>query len=195
MSNQTRLSLLDDLQSDRSDEAWKHFCEVYEDLIEGWLMSQGLQAADADDIRQEVLSAVHQEISSFRHNGRTGAFRCWLRRIVSNRLHRLWERKSKNERQIARVDLSSIAEQLADDSSRLSAAWDRDHNALVLTKLLNLVGKRFNENHMAAFQRLTINDEEPRKVARELEMTLGAVRVAQHRVLKELRRIAGAIIE
>lgn len=195
MSNETRLSLLDEIQSGDSDEAWQRFCDIYEELIERWLRAQGLRDGDVDDVRQEVLVAIHSQISSFAHSGRVGAFRCWLRRVVSNRLHRQWDRKSRQERNRDDVNLSSIAEQLADDSSRLSEVWDQDHNVFVLKKLLNLVGKQFSDVHMKVFRRVSVGGENAESVADDLGISLGAVRVAQHRVMKELRRIAGAMIE
>ena len=195
MKNKTQLSLLEELQSENSEAAWFQFCEVYEELIDRWLRSQGLQSSDVDDVRQEVFATIHAEIGSFTHNGRTGAFRCWLRRIVSNRLKRQWEVMTKRDRFKADVNLSAVAEQLADDCSDLSVALDREHDIFVLQKLLDTASGNFSKEHMELFRRITIESEDAGSVASDFGMTLGAVRVAQHRVLKELRRIAGSIIE
>ena len=41
-----------------------------------------LQAADADDLTQQVLTVVVRKLPAFRHSGRPGAFRAWLRAIT-----------------------------------------------------------------------------------------------------------------
>lgn len=195
MNDATRLSLLDDLKEGRSDDAWTRFCAVYEHVIRGWLQRAGLQSADVDDVCQESVATVFTEVAKFEHNGRVGAFRCWLRRIVANRLKRAWTEKSEKQRGETRLDFNDLAEQLADDSSRLSIVWDRQHDRIVLAKLLEAMHERFSDAHIQIFQRIAIDQEDARAVANDLGMTLGAVRVAQHRVLKELKLLAGAMLE
>ena len=83
MANETRLSILARVQETTFGDSWSEFSAMYDDLIKGWLYRRGVQAQDADDIRQEVMTVVLRRIGSFEHNGRTGAFRAWLRMITS----------------------------------------------------------------------------------------------------------------
>ena len=41
-----------------------------------------IRPSDVDDLVQEVLAVVLRELPQFEHNGRTGAFRRWLRTIL-----------------------------------------------------------------------------------------------------------------
>src|SRR6056297_632595 len=143
MSHPTRLSLIESLQASSNDEAWELFAEIYDGVILGWLSRQGVQSNDAADIRQEVMATVLQEIANFEHSGRVGAFRSWLRRITAHRMHRLWEKKSTRQRRLSSVNLSEIADQMADDNSRMSMIWAQQHDAFVLSGLLKTVGPRF----------------------------------------------------
>ncbi len=195
MSHPTRLSLIESLQASSNDEAWELFAEIYDGVILGWLSRQGVQSNDAADIRQEVMATVLQEIANFEHSGRVGAFRSWLRRITAHRMHRLWEKKSTRQRRLSSVNLSEIADQMADDNSRMSMIWAQQHDAFVLSGLLKTVGPRFAPQSLEAFRRLAIEQESAESVAHDLGMTLGAVRVAQHRVLKALKASARELVD
>lgn len=195
VTRETRLSLLEELQSDTSDDAWVRFSGIYDGLIRVWLNQAGLQSADADDVRQDVMQFVFSRIRRFEHNGRRGAFRCWLRRIVGNRVSRLWEKKSSRERVEAGLDLQQLAGQLTDDNSRLSITWDNRHDDYVLDKLLESLSDRFSQQSLVVFRRVGVAGEDARRVATELGMSLGAVRVAQHRVLKALKSRAATLVD
>ena len=147
-----------------------------------------MQPADAADIRQEVLSAVFHSINDFHHNGRTGAFRSWLRKITANRMRRVWRRTSHRHPEASVVNLSDLADELADDRSRLTAIWDRQHDLHVLRTLFHSLHDEFNQKHIEAVSRVALDDEPIETVAKDLGLSIGAIRVAQHRMLVSLRR-------
>lgn len=194
MSHFTRLTLLERVRDTTTGESWKEFAEVYDAMVMAWLRAQRVQPHDADDVRQEVLAAVYQQIGSFEHNGRPGAFRNWLRKITSNRLHRLWQKRGSH---LARAgpDLSELADQLADPDSPLAAAWDREHNRYVVEFLLDQIADRFSSQSMQIFERIVLDEQPAQQVADDLGVTLGAARVAQHRVLKALREMGRGWID
>ena len=68
---------------------------IYEPLIVGWVFRAGIDESDVSDVTQEVLTALCQELTNFEHNGRTGAFRNWLKMITVNRCRRYWSSKKK----------------------------------------------------------------------------------------------------
>ena len=81
---ETSATLLERL-NDRSDSvAWRRLVDLYTPLINAWLRRHGVSAEDAEDLTQEVLEVVVREVARFRHNGRVGAFRTWLRTITIN---------------------------------------------------------------------------------------------------------------
>ncbi|MEQ8849507.1 sigma-70 family RNA polymerase sigma factor [Botrimarina sp.] len=195
MGDLTRITLLDRVQQAQSGEPWEEFVRVYDGLIASWLRSQRINDADADDIRQEVMQAVVRDIPRFQHSGRPGAFRAWLRRITANRMRRLWQQRSRSRAEWGGLDVSEIADLLEDDSSRLTLAWDRDHDKFVLNRMLGMLHGRFSQQSLTAFRRLAIAQEPVDVVSRDLGMTIGAARVAQHRVLRALKTLGEGLVD
>lgn len=194
MANATRLSILARVQHTSVGDSWTEFNAIYDGMIQGWLFRQSVQAQDADDIRQEVMTVVLREVGGFEHNGRTGAFRAWLRAITANCLRDHW-RKNNKRRASGSPDLQELAAQLEDNGSRQSVLWNAEHDRHVLNHLLDNVAQRLSEQSVTVFRRIAIEQEDADAVAEDLGMTLGAARVAQHRVLKALKQAGEGLIE
>jgi RNA polymerase sigma-70 factor, ECF subfamily len=79
----TSLSLLAQLR-DGDPASWDRMFGLYAPLLRGWLRPRGVQDADIDDLTQNALAVVLRRLPEFRHNGRPGAFRTWLRGVVAN---------------------------------------------------------------------------------------------------------------
>ena len=195
MNTSTRTSLLAQLREPASDDAWVEFTSLYGSLIENWLRSQAVSQQDIEDIRQDVMVAVCSEIQKFDHNGRVGAFRTWLRRITANRLRRLWEKRKKQAAGQDFTKISMIADQLADSNARLSIEFERQHDACLIEHLLGKLENRFGAKSLQAFRRIVLLEHSSHEVAKDLEMTVGAVRVAQHRVLRALREMGQGMLD
>lgn len=193
MANETHLSLLARVQETTFGSSWNEFSAMYDGLIQGWLHRQGVQPQDADDIRQEVMTIVLRQIGKFEHNGRTGAFRAWLKAITSNCLRDHWKKRKRNAG--GGPDLGEMAAQLEDDASRQSLMWNAEHDRYVLNHLLDSIGERMSEKSVTAFRRLVLEEEDAATVAADLEMTVGAARVAQHRVLKALKESGSGLLD
>ena len=163
MANETHLSMLARVQETQFGTSWNEFTEMYDGMIQGWLFRQGVQPQDADDIRQEVLTIVLREIPRFEHNGRTGAFRAWLKAITSNCLRDFW-RKSKR-RSPGGPDLAEVAAQLEDSSSRQSILWDAEHDRHVIHFLLDQISTRLSEQSVTVFRRIVIDQESAEVIA------------------------------
>ncbi len=95
---ETRASLVLRLQDGADIAAWDEFAEIYTPVVYRSARRLGLQAADADDVVQEVLSAVARSVTDWIARDDRGAFRAWLFRIARNtaidymtrRKHRPW---------------------------------------------------------------------------------------------------------
>lgn len=188
----TRISLLERLKMDGNEAEWEDFVSTYRVLLESWLNRAGVAPHDRDDIVQDVFTTVLKELPHFEHNGRVGAFRRWLRNVMANRLRRMWTNRAKLGH---RRSLESLAEELADDQSELSRSWDQENEAHLLDLLLHRVSNRFDEETMMAFTKVTLEGVPPAEVARSLGISLGALRVRQHRVLRSLREVGRGILD
>ncbi len=194
MKNFTSVSLIGRVRDTRDDSSWGEFAGLYEGLIRRWLSVQGVQGQDADDILQEVMSYVFRALPKFEHNGQTGAFRNWLRQVTSNRLREFWRGRKRHPKAGDR-DIGEIADQLADDKSGVSRVWREEYDSYMIDYLLSRVADRFQENSITAFQKIVLEQQPAKDVADQLGMSLGAVRVAQSRVLRAMRELGEGIMD
>jgi RNA polymerase sigma-70 factor (ECF subfamily) len=190
---ETSLSLLERLRGRSAASAWGRLVDLYTPLIHSWLRRHRVRPEDADDLVQEVLGVLLRELPQFEHNRRPGAFRCWLRTITANRLRAFW--KDRARWQAGGVDLERQLDELADPDSALSRLWDREHDELVLRRLLELTEPEFTPTAWLAFRRLALEGRPPAEVARELGTTVNAVLLAKSRVLRRLRQEARGLVD
>jgi RNA polymerase sigma factor (sigma-70 family) len=82
--NPTRLTLLAKLKKTESDEAWLEFENIYRGFILSLILRMGINAEDAEDISQAVLTKVWQKIEDFEYNENKGKFHNWLAAMTRN---------------------------------------------------------------------------------------------------------------
>src|SRR5262249_36792974 len=142
----TSVSLLERLRLHPDAGSWKQLVELYTPLIQGWLRRQGVAPADADDLTQEVLAVLVRELPGFQHDGRAGAFRCWLRTITVHRLRDFWRQRHRRPVATGDSDFVQRLEQLEDPASAPSRLWDQEHDQHVARRLLALLEPQFEAN-------------------------------------------------
>lgn len=191
--NATRQSLL--LRAQASDDnAWTDLTALYRPLILGWLHRQGVPPSELDDVCQEVLLTVVKSLPGFRHCGRLGAFRAWLRTIVIQRICNYWRARNRHTAQ-GGPEAADALSRLEDPNSDLNRRWDEEHDRFVLHSLLDLLQQEFEPATMRAFRRQAVDGVASAEVARELGMSVAAVYAAKSRVLQRLRQEAEGLID
>ena len=191
----TRHSLLQRVRRSPQDDSWKEFVGIYSPFIRGYLCRMGLPDEDVDDIQQEVLHILVKELPRFDHNGRPGAFRAWLRNVVGYRLRTFRRSPARRQLGLGGSDYDQLADQLADENSDLSRAWEREHNQFLVQSLMEMVAGRFDAKTLQAFRRTFLDERSIRETADELEMSVNAVVIARTRVLKVLRDLGEGMID
>jgi RNA polymerase sigma-70 factor (ECF subfamily) len=187
--SETSTGLLQRLRIANDATSWDRFIGIYTPYLYGWLRRQYLRHEDVEDLVQDTLRKVSQELPRFQHNGRRGAFRCWLRRLLINRLREFQRSQLVRTKVQANSDLvASLAEALEDPASRLSRAWDHDHDRYVVRKLMELIQPEFQAQTWRAFQRVALDAADPDVVANELGISVESVYAAKSRVLKRLHQ-------
>jgi RNA polymerase sigma-70 factor (ECF subfamily) len=177
------------------EPAWQRLVALYRPLIHGYLLRQGIQQQEADDLTQDVLAVLVRDLPRFEHAGRPGAFRRWLRQITVNRAREFWRAGRCRAAVVGGSDFLHQVQQLEDDDSRLTRSWDEDHDRHVLRHLLALMNQEFGPAAVRAFQRLTFEGASGREVAQELGMSVAAVYTAKSRVLARLREEAVGLLD
>src|SRR5262245_50490758 len=178
----TSLTLFERVRSHRrhrSDpEACERFVRLYRPLVYGRCLRLGLQAADAEDVTQEVLLEVLDRLDTFQRQ-RPGSFRLYLNRAVRWRVLDLLRRRARaNERQPdSGVEIAARAaepEEITASEARLGT----------LSLLLQEAGI---DERLAEVVRLRLVARMPAKRVGELMgMSEGAVNTATCRVKKML---------
>jgi RNA polymerase sigma-70 factor (ECF subfamily) len=192
---ETSVSLLERLRRQPGSEAWARLVDVYAPLVRGWLRRQGVAEADADDLTQEVLAVLVRELPQFRHNGRPGAFRAWLRGVTANRLRGFWRARQARPEAAGGDKFEAALNQLEDPHSALSRQWDEEHDRHVLRRLQELIEPEFSAAAWRAFRRTVLDGARAAVVAAELGMSVNAVLLAKSRVLRRLREEARGLVD
>ena len=193
--SQTSASLLERLRDRADSDAWSRMVEVYSPMIRNWVRRYDLAAPDVDDIAQTVLSAVVANLPQFEHNGRTGAFRTWLRTITVNSVRQQFRIDQKRWQSPGGSAFLANLNELDDPESDLSRIWNQAHDAHVLRTAMTWAEAEFEPKTWEAFRRRVLDEEDSSTVAAELEMTVNAVQIAKSRVLKRLRELARGLID
>jgi RNA polymerase sigma factor (sigma-70 family) len=171
--------------------AWAEFGALYGPLVYRTARHGGLQDADAEDVRQDVLRAVAGAIGRFEHAPGTGSFRRWLFTLVRNRLADFY--RSARHRDRGRGGTDGVR-QLAEVPAPVSEAdWDAEFERHLFGVAAERVRAEFQPHTWQAFWRTAVDGGPAPAVADELGMSVGAVHVARSRVLARLRKEVAAL--
>jgi RNA polymerase sigma-70 factor (ECF subfamily) len=194
-SPETSKSLLDRARDLGDAASWRRLTDLYTPLIQRWVRPYVAQAADADDVIQEVLVAVARDLPGFRHNQAPGAFRAWLRGIAVNRLREYWRSRHGRPQTPGGHDITETLRELEDPYSPLSRAWDLEHDRHVAHSLLQSIRLEFQPATWQAFEEVVREGRPAGEVAAELGLSVNAVLIAKSRVLKRLRLKARGLVD
>jgi len=188
-------SLLEQARDCSDGAAWRRLADLYIPLIRGWLRPYLLQAADTDDLVQEVLTTLARELPSFDPQPRPGAFRSWLRTITVHRLRAYWQARGRRPTAIGGEDLLAAFAELEDPNSALSRAWDEEHDRHVVKTLLEAIRLEVRDTTWRAFEATALEGRPVAEVAAELGLSPNAVLLAKSRVLNRLRKEGKGLVE
>ncbi len=72
------------IRDPRNQDAWQVFMRLYEPVILRLAARKGLQAADAEDIAQQVFVSIAKAIQAKPYDPERARFRTWRFRIAEN---------------------------------------------------------------------------------------------------------------
>ena len=183
---ETRVSLILRLAEPEDVQAWQEFAAIYGPTLYRLALRRGLQAADAEDVAQEILFAVARAIERFKPDPAQAKFRTWLSRIARNLLADFCAGRAKrpltqlvSDSWLRSADLSVHADDNQD--------FDAEYRAAVFQLAAERVRERVASDTWTAFEMTAINHQSPEFVSHQLNMAVGSVYVARCRVMKLLR--------
>jgi RNA polymerase sigma-70 factor (ECF subfamily) len=190
----TSYSLLERLAARPTDRDWQTFTAIYTPILRNWLRTQLAQDSDIEDIIQETFQVLVQKVAVFRHSGQAGAFRAWLRAILANRLRTFWRTRSRHPQAGQMAEIEKTLTELEDPNSAMAQQWDREHDRLVIARLLEIVRADFAEATWSAFRLYALEGIEVETVAAQLGISENAVCLAKSRILRRLREEAKGML-
>ena len=171
--------------SPHDEVAWARFVALYGSKIRGWCLRWGLQAADTEDVTQEVLLRLARKLGTFQYD-RSRSFRGWLRTVTRNALA---DFLADRKRQCAGSGDDAVWEQLRSVRARddlvehLKDQFDAEIVAVACTRARARVeAQTWEAFRLTAYEGISGDD-----VAARLGMSRATVFKAKSRVLGFLR--------
>ncbi|MCH7728582.1 MAG: sigma-70 family RNA polymerase sigma factor, partial [Planctomycetes bacterium] len=181
--SEATVSLLERLKSRTEDTSvWRTFHDIYTPLIRSWLLRQGIRRQDATTVVEKVLEDVERKIAKFAPK-QHGKFHAWMREIVRICLRKCCRDGDMQSFTSDNADIAMVLEQLQDPESDLCKAWELEHDSFVMNRLLEHVKPEFPTETWAAFRRLSMDQEDPEKIALRLGMSISDVITSRSDVL------------
>jgi RNA polymerase sigma-70 factor (ECF subfamily) len=176
-------------------DAWHRLVRLYGPVLYSWCRHAGLNAADAEDVGQEVFGAVAAHIDRFRRDHPGDTFRGWLWTITQNKLRDHWRRGGGRPEAVGGSTAQQALLQIPQEQSGDSAECDLSLEAAsVLHRALEMIRSEVQERTWQAFWRVTVEGRAVSDVAAELDLKPGAIYVAKSRVLRRLREELGDLL-
>lgn len=166
--------------------AWPTFLSIYEPAIFRFALSRGLQDADARDVTQQVLLAVHQKLAEWDLDQGKGSFRGWLFLVARN----LASKKLRSKRRQAKLGGSPLVDDVAQQPTDEEASvFFLEYRKQVFQWAANSIKDQFQPKTWNAFWRTSVDGESAQDVAKELGVSLGAVYAGKCRIMANLREM------
>jgi RNA polymerase sigma factor (sigma-70 family) len=182
----TRPSPLVRLRDAGDGDAWRQFVQLYAPLVYRYARRHHLQDADAADLTQEVLRAVHRGIGRLEYAPHLGSFRGWLFTLAR---HRLCDFLTRRQRQAQGSGGTTADELLRELPAPQDDVWNREYEQRLFAWAAEQARREFTEATWQAFWRSTVEGQAPGQVAKSLGISVGAVYIAKSRVQARLKQI------
>jgi len=194
----TQPSLLSAIADLTNEASWRRFVQVYEPFILSCCVRAGLNADDAEDVKQSVLAALVQAMPEFRYNPAL-RFRGYLTNAVVNAVRTFRSRQLRQPGSTGRGEAGqkSLPETLSgwefveEMAAGLDSRLGRDLRNLSI--VCEQVRDRVREHTWQVYWLTAAEGIDETEVAARLGLSAGAVYTAKYRVGKLLREAAAEL--
>ncbi len=178
----TPVSLLRRIRQSGSSEDWELLTQLCTPLLYHWVRRGRIGGDEAADMVHDVLVTLIEQLPHWDYDARQ-SFRGWLKTVTLNRCRDYWRKKRPKLLDGTETDWEQWS--VANDPADLFAA--DQFNAYLSRRSLEIMTRRFEPQTWRAFLRHAVDGESAASVAREFQMTEGAVYSAKCRVMQALR--------
>jgi RNA polymerase sigma-70 factor (ECF subfamily) len=185
-SPETRASLLVRLKDHADDEAWSEFTEIYRPVIYRLASRRGMQPADADDLVQQVLSAVARVIDRWEANPERARFRTWLHRVATNAIINALAR-GRPDRGSGDSGLCDLLDAQPATNGNESELIRIEQRREIFRWAARQIRPEFQPATWDAFWKTAVEGQDVDAVCRELGRSRGSIYAARSRVMRRLK--------
>lgn len=183
---ETRASLILRLPDAGDVAAWDGFVSIYGPVILRVASKQGLQAADAENVVQEVMLRVAKSVGNWLERKDRGPFRAWLRRIAQNEALRLLSRQATHP--LAEFH-DGHPGAIGDQSQQLQARLEMEYCREVFLWAAELVRQEVAEATWQAFWLTHVEGLSIPEAADKLGVKTGNIYFGRSRVMNRLKLV------
>ncbi len=183
---ETRPSLLIRVRDPADRAAWQEFVEIYRPVILRLAQRKAMQAADAEDIAQEVLTVVAKAVEQWEHDPQRAKFRTWLHRVANNAILNALSR-GKPDRGAGGPSLQAALNQKESRDGPDSDLLRLEYRREVFRWAARQVRKEFRQDTWDAFWLTAVEGRFVDVVAKGLAKDAGAIYTARSRVMQRIR--------
>ena len=188
----TRRSLVEKLADWGDRKRWQEFFDSYGGLIYSAARKSGLTDSEAQEVVQETVITVAKNIDKLRYDPAIGSFKGWLLNITRWRIADQFRKRSPSDnRRPRRVDdrLTATIERVPDPTGiDLEQVWEQEWKDNLLAAAMNRVKKKVDPKHFQMFDCYVRKEWPARKVAEQLQVSIGQVYLARHRISALLKK-------
>ena len=185
---ETRASLILRLQDAEDVAAWEEFVGIYSPVIFRVAVGRGFQAADAENVVQEVLLAVARSVTQWLSRTDRGSFRAWLLRIARNQTFDLINARATRTLGTDGRDAERLMADLRAKAD-LSSVLDFEYERVVFQWAADQVRNSVAEHTWQAFWLTRVEGLAVGEAARKLNLRPGNIYFARSRVMARIKEL------
>jgi RNA polymerase sigma-70 factor (ECF subfamily) len=205
----TRESLLSRLKHWEDRDSWQDFFETYWKLIYSSARKAGLTDVEAQEIVQETVISVAKNIEGFKYDPAICSFKSWMLQLTRWRIINQLKRRQRDEARQAfgpsqagalssgdNGDRTAALERIPDPAGfDLESIWHEEWEKYLLDVAMERVKRQIDPQQLQVFDLYCMEQWPAQKVARTLQVSLGRVYLAKHRVGRLLKKEMQALRE
>ena len=181
----TRQSLLIRIRDSHDQRAWNEFVDIYTPLIYRFCGSRGIAESDRPDVMQEIYKAISKAIGRFEYDRNRSTFRNWLYTVCRSKIHNHLRAQLCRSKEAGTTSVRRRLENEPDPREKQD--WETEYQRYMFRWAAGKVRNEFAEKTWSAFWRTAVDAESVANVAKELDMSSGAIWVAKSRVVARIR--------
>jgi RNA polymerase sigma factor (sigma-70 family) len=188
----TRESLLSRLKDLEDQAAWQDFFQIYRKLIYSMAIRARLTEQEAEEVVQETLISVANTMEKFKYDPTRCRFKSWLGHLTRNHIAACYRKRARDKAQPL-PDNSSTGTAAVDrlpepQSLDTDHVWEEEWRKQLLAAALERVKRLVSPDQFQLFDFYVLKEVPVFQVARTLDVSVGQVYLAKHRISKLLKK-------